>query len=149
MACSPDAPWTFGRPSCRQQPCRREHARIVRNGYAATGRLTSEQARILRSAKPSTQRARPVVEPTFDEAFAAYKRGDYATAAKGYRVHADKGHADAQYNLGLMYMNGQGVRRDNGQALTWFLPVGPAGPRPCSGKPRLPVRDWPGCAKKR
>ena len=87
------------------------------NGYAATGQLTSEHARILQSGK---RRTRPVDAPTFAEAVAAYRRGDHVTAAKGYRAHAEKGHADAQYNLGLMYMNGQGVRRDDGQALTWF-----------------------------
>ena len=61
------------------------------NGYTATGRLTSEQARILRSGKSSPQRKRPVAEPTFAEAVAAYGRGDHATAAKGYRANADKG----------------------------------------------------------
>jgi TPR repeat protein len=45
----------------------------------------------------------------WDRAVAAYDRGDYAEALDGYRVLAEKGHIDAQLNLGFMYDNGQGV----------------------------------------
>ena len=48
----------------------------------------------------------------FDEGLAAYERGDYATALKEWRPLARQGHADAQYNLGVMYANGQGVPQD-------------------------------------
>ena len=34
---------------------------------------------------------------------------------------ADKGDADAQYNLGTAYENGRGVPKDNVQALKWFM----------------------------
>ena len=33
---------------------------------------------------------------------------NYAEALKWYRLAADQGDADAQYNLGVMYANGQG-----------------------------------------
>ena len=37
-----------------------------------------------------------------------------------YRLAADQGHADAQYNLGFMYANGEGVPQDYVQAYLWF-----------------------------
>jgi TPR repeat protein len=45
---------------------------------------------------------------------------DIREAAKWFRKAADQGHPEAQYNLGLAYANGQGVARDNVQALTWM-----------------------------
>ncbi len=33
---------------------------------------------------------------------------------------AEQGVADAQYNLGVMYTNGQGVRQDHAEALRWY-----------------------------
>src|SRR5215471_4551507 len=49
----------------------------------------------------------------------AYRRGDYATALREWLPLAQQGDADAQYNLGLMYFNGQGVLQDYGQAMQW------------------------------
>ena len=47
-----------------------------------------------------------------DEAVAAYQRGDYASAFREFRPLAEQGNANAQYNLGIMYDNGQGVSQD-------------------------------------
>jgi len=55
----------------------------------------------------------------FDEGFDAYMRGDYATALKEFRVLAEQGDADAQYNLGLMYDKGHGVAQDYKEAMKW------------------------------
>ena len=33
---------------------------------------------------------------------------------------AEQGNADAQYNLGVMYDNGQGVRQDYAEAARWY-----------------------------
>ena len=44
----------------------------------------------------------------------------YATAAKFYLSAAEQWHAGAQYNLGLLYYDGQGVRQDLVQAFVWF-----------------------------
>ena len=49
----------------------------------------------------------------------AYQRGDYNTALSRLRVLADKGDAEAQYNLGVMYHDGQGVPQDYAQTLIW------------------------------
>ncbi len=55
----------------------------------------------------------------FDEGVAALQRGDYATALREYRPLAEQGHATAQYNLGIMYDNGQGVLQDYAKAVKW------------------------------
>jgi len=41
-------------------------------------------------------------------------------AANRFRKAADKGDADAMSNLGSMYENGQGVRKDRTEALKWY-----------------------------
>ena len=54
---------------------------------------------------------------------AAYERGDYATAMRGFRILVEQGDANAQFNLGSMYDFGEGVpsaresNRDTGRAL--------------------------------
>ena len=50
----------------------------------------------------------------------AYHRGDYATALREWQPLAKQGHAAAQYNLGLLYANGQGVPKDDAQARQWY-----------------------------
>ena len=40
--------------------------------------------------------------------------------AEGERLAAEKGIADAQFNLGLMYGNGEGVPQDYVQAYMWL-----------------------------
>ena len=57
---------------------------------------------------------------TFDEAVAAYDRGDYATAVRGFLVHAEQGDATAQYKLGVMYNYGEGVPEDDAEAVRWY-----------------------------
>jgi hypothetical protein len=37
-----------------------------------------------------------------------------------YRRDADRGDAEAQYQIGFMYFRGQGVRQDYAQALSWY-----------------------------
>ena len=55
------------------------------------------------------------------KALLAYSRGEYATALGIYRPLADHGQALAEYILGLMYANGQGVPKDYAEALKWHL----------------------------
>jgi TPR repeat protein len=51
---------------------------------------------------------------------AAYQRGDYEKAVRLFRVAAAQGDADAQFLLGAMYENGQGVEQDYAEALKWY-----------------------------
>jgi hypothetical protein len=55
-----------------------------------------------------------------DEAAAALRRGDYATALKLIRPLAEQGNAVAQFNLGVSYDQGWGVPLDAGEALKWY-----------------------------
>jgi len=57
----------------------------------------------------------------FDEGVAAYKSGDYEKAFKEFRALGEGGHVGAQYNVGLMYDNGEGVPQDDGEALKWYF----------------------------
>ncbi len=50
----------------------------------------------------------------------ALERGDYATAFKLSLPLAERGGAEAQYNLGFMYEHGLGVSRDEAEAVTWY-----------------------------
>lgn len=56
----------------------------------------------------------------FDEALTAYKKSDFKTASKEFQKLAKQGNAKAQYILGLMYRQGQGVSKDNVQAYMWL-----------------------------
>jgi uncharacterized protein len=55
-----------------------------------------------------------------DDGYAAYQRGDYATALRHLRPLADKGDARAQSALGLMYYHGRGVPQHDPEAANWF-----------------------------
>ena len=50
----------------------------------------------------------------------AYQRGDYAEARAAWTPLALAGDAEAQYYLGHLHAEGEGVVRDLGQALRWF-----------------------------
>jgi len=64
--------------------------------------------------------ASPAIAGQFDDATQAYKRGDYETAHRLIKPLAEKGLPEAQFNLGLLYDNGQGVPRNYAEALTWY-----------------------------
>jgi uncharacterized protein len=50
----------------------------------------------------------------------AYDRGDYPAALIEFRPLAEQGYRLAQYTLGLMYAQGQGVPQDYKEAVKWF-----------------------------
>lgn len=45
---------------------------------------------------------------------------DWAGALKWFRASADLGHRDSQYNLGVIYARGLGVKADAAEALKWL-----------------------------
>ena len=55
-----------------------------------------------------------------DEGWAAYERKDYAIALAKWGRAAQQGNVTAQFNLGGMYANGQGVARNYKEALRWY-----------------------------
>ena len=56
----------------------------------------------------------------FDTAYRAYQAGDYETAARDFKRLAQAGNAQAQYLLGLLYLNGQGVGMAPQRAIDWL-----------------------------
>ncbi len=55
-----------------------------------------------------------------DAGYEAYKRGDYAAAHRIWKPLADQGDASAQYNLGLLYHHGLGVKHQLSEAAKWY-----------------------------
>jgi len=72
------------------------------------------------AAPPPSAPAQPAAQPTIADAQAAYERGDFGNAVSQFQVLADQGDARAQYTLGVMYANGQGVGQDPAQALRFY-----------------------------
>ena len=64
--------------------------------------------------------ALPVAAQDFQKDLDAYSRGDYATALHEWRPLAEQGVTVAQFELGLMYENGQGVQQDYVMAYMWY-----------------------------
>ena len=62
----------------------------------------------------------PAQAQTFDKALAAYNRGNYAAASRGFWRLALRGDAKAQYYLGVMYSKGRSVPRNAAIAVSWF-----------------------------
>lgn len=58
--------------------------------------------------------------PSFQSAWTAYNRGDYARAAEIWGVLAEQGNINAQINLGYLYDYGTGVDRDPERAAFWY-----------------------------
>lgn len=67
-------------------------------------------------ASPAPSHAGPI-----ENAIEAIDREDYQTALKILRPLAEQGLAEAQYHLGIMYQDGEGVLQDNKEAARWFL----------------------------
>jgi TPR repeat protein len=52
---------------------------------------------------------------------------DSAEAVKWFRLAADQGYGQAQYNLGLSYAKGIGVEKDDAEAVKWWRLVAEQG----------------------
>ena len=55
-----------------------------------------------------------------EKAVAAYEQGDYVMAFVLFGAAAEEGHAQAQGFLGLMYARGEGVARNDAEAVRWY-----------------------------
>ena len=57
----------------------------------------------------------------FQEGVEAYEEGNYATAFAKFDLLAEGGNPRAQFNLGLLYDNGEGVKKDAKKAFDLWL----------------------------
>jgi TPR repeat protein len=56
----------------------------------------------------------------FQKGLTAHESGDYATALRSWKPLAKQGNTDAQFLLGAMYDNGQGVPQNYKTAVKWY-----------------------------
>ena len=56
----------------------------------------------------------------FQKGLTAAQSGDFATALREWTPLAEQGDFGAQFNLGVMYRDGQGVIQDNVYAHIWW-----------------------------
>ena len=66
---------------------------------------------------------------------------DLKEAVRLFRLAAEQGEAKAQFNLGVMYAEGQGVPQDFKEAMEWYQLGGHAGRRRCLSQPGSDVRQ--------
>lgn len=57
----------------------------------------------------------------FESGLEAYTVGSFEMAAREWRPLAEQGHVAAQYHLGLLYEEGQGLPQDYDMARYWYL----------------------------
>ncbi len=69
----------------------------------------------------------PVLAADVQVGVEAYERGDYATALEELRPLAERGDDRAQYFLGSMYADGEGVPQDSVEAVKWYHLAGEQG----------------------
>jgi TPR repeat protein len=85
---------------------------------------TTEEQKVLEQTDPQS---------AFERARALYagpgSRRNASAAAALYREAATDGHAPAQYHLGVMYGNGEGVARDEKRAVQWLTRAAQSGLR--------------------
>ena len=64
--------------------------------------------------------ALPIHGQDFGKGLDAYDRGDFATALREWKPLAEAGMARAQYGMGVIYDNGEGVKQDHAAAARWY-----------------------------
>jgi len=62
----------------------------------------------------------PAFSADFQKGMTAARSGDYATALREWTPLAKQGYARAQYFMGVMYADGQGVLQDYKTAVKWY-----------------------------
>jgi TPR repeat protein len=56
----------------------------------------------------------------FEEGVAAYQANNLQQAFEEFRESAEQGHVDSQFNLGLTYEHGIGIKKDEQEAIVWY-----------------------------
>ena len=64
--------------------------------------------------------ARPLHASDVSDAINAMRAGNFAEAYCVLKPYAEAGDAEAQYNIGWMYLNGYGLMMNDGLALEWW-----------------------------
>ncbi len=87
------------------------------------GELAKQQSEIERNSLQAQyqQQAQQLTQnEAFDEAVRHYNAKNFKASFTLFKKLAEQGHADAQFNLGVMYDNGEGMTRAPKQAVVWY-----------------------------
>jgi hypothetical protein len=120
--------------------CRLIPVRILKNNkgfwLAAVGSLVLAVIIVLSPGFKTTpvESASQEVAAILKKAESFVKRGQTTKALPLYLKLAGDGNADAQFKLGLIYANGQGVDKDDKQAVDWFEKAAQQGHREAQTK---------------
>ncbi len=99
---------------------RLKQANLPRNQFLAAF-ADIRKAAVTQVAQISTPVAFNVAQPIRrPAAIEAYQAGDFETAYALWYGAAEGGNADAQYNIGVLHARGEGVRKDNEKAISWY-----------------------------
>lgn len=71
-------------------------------------------------ASPFAPQEPDLLEGAFREGVTLYESGDFAAAARAWQGPAQRGHAAAQFGLGVAYATGSGVAASLDRAIQWW-----------------------------
>ena len=97
-----------------------------RNATDSTSTVEAEKDEALRSkidgvdVEPQKDKENFNAVANFEAGIAAYQANDLPLAYEEFLAASRKGHADSQFNLGLMYEQGIGVGKDEKEAVVWY-----------------------------
>lgn len=98
--------------------------KIERNATATTSKVEVEKDEVLPSKTDEVDveahKDNISAVANFEAGIAAYQANDLPLAYKEFLAASSKGHADSQYNLGLMYEQGIGVGKDEKESVVWY-----------------------------
>jgi len=77
--------------------------------------------RLLAATLIATSLTAVPVYADFDSGLEAYTSGSFEMAAREWKPLAEQGHVAAQYHLGLLYEEGQGLPQDYDMARYWYM----------------------------
>jgi len=89
----------------------------VYSGYWST-KSTNQQKAAKEITTPPIQK--DLITNSYDEAVRCYNQKEYGNALVLFKLKAAQGNANAQYYLGVMYQNGNGVTKDDKLAVFWY-----------------------------
>jgi TPR repeat protein len=100
-----------------------------------------QQQTASRQTQPSGQSQQASSVPVkgkslLEEANAALAQKDYSEAFPKFLALAQQGNASAQFNVGVFFLNGQGVQKDQKQAYDWFAKSAAQGCSCCTSHAR-------------
>ena len=95
-------------------------SRDVGGGVYITNKKASKEALDeFQKLKGDAERGDPNAQSVLGEVY--YRGEDYSNAMAWFRKSAQQGYAPGQYNLGVMYLEGSGTPKDEGESVKWFL----------------------------